>query len=1794
MADTQDKKELLRQLLAQKAAAQTPASFPLSYGQQALWFLHQNDPDNAAYNVALTARLLAPIDVEAWKKACQRLVNRHPILRTTYQIRQGLLQQVVHPLMDVDFTLEDATTDSEDALLLRVRAAYGRPFNLESGPVMRVHLFRQAPDKHVLLINIHHIACDGVSTWVLLQELRALYAAEVDGSKHALPPLTATYEQFVSAQKDLLDGPRGEALWQFWKKQLYGPLPTLDLGTDKVRPAVQTFNGASTPVSLDASLTEKLRTLAKAEGVTLFVLLASAFQAMLYRLSGQDDILVGTPTTGREQRAFQPVVGYFVNPVVLRARFADNPGFRAFLQRNKAAILGAIAHQDFPFPYLVEKLQIPRDKSRSPLFQVFFSLLKAQGDDAVQEVLAGGTPSQEGYDWGKLRIQGYDLEQQEGQFDLTLALTESLGTVSGKLKYNTDLFGPDTAERFAGHFVTLLEDILSDPEKPVSQLRLLTPDMQRWLVHDLNRTEAPYPSEACMHHLFEARADAHPDQIALHMPSLAEAGLPSQFTYKTLEEKANRLAHHLRSMGVAPESRVGIAMHRSPDMVVAMLGILKAGGAYVPLDPEYPAERLAYIAEDAGLQAVVTHEGGAAHLPDGGVPLVFLDRDWPEIAHRPAVRPEGAATASNLAYIIYTSGSTGKPKGVLIEHRGVVNKLTHFKKDVVFDHRHRFTLIASFAFDASIGQIFLPLVKGCPLYLMPRDKQNDPDYFWDFVAENGINVLYTTASFLNPMLDSPRDLRPLHIQYVFLGAERFPLPLLYKIREKLNPNTVVNMYGPTETTVNCIMHTVEGDPEGLIPLGHPLPNYTAYLLDKHMEIAPIGVTAEIHIGGPAVARGYHNQPETTAERFIPDPFSAVPGARLYKSGDLGKYLPDGRIAFMGRIDKQLKVNGYRIEPGEVESAILRHPDVKDALVLAREDNAGNNRLVAYMIPAAGAEVPAIQEMRAFLQDKLPTYMVPTAFVGMRQFPITPTGKVDINALPAPGVRPEAGTAYVEPATAVQRLLARVWAEVLGLERVGLHDNFFDLGGASVQSIQVVNKANELGFQLNAGMLFEFQVLDQLAAAAEPTYRPDRAIPASEPDQRTPPAEEAPPAGTLRPSFGGDRATVIVESIGAYLPEKVVSTQEILEGCTANVRFPIEKMTGIQTRRMAGEEEFAIDMAIRAAQDALSRSKFRPEEIELLICCNISRYDGPTKVSYEPSTSMKLRKHFGMKHAIGFDLSNACATMWTAVNIIDAFIANGIIRCGMAVSGEYITHITRTAMQELSDNFLDPRMACLTVGDSGAAVILERSTNPDVGFHSLHMFTESELCRNCIAHFTDQVHGGAIMYVESVKAAASAIQPGARLVLDAILRHNWLPEARFDHLLMHQTSSTTISDARREINSQYQHIIATPENTIDNIAHRGNTATTSHWVAIVDRVRQGRMKSGDRVVFGISGSGHTLGAALYTFDDLPDRILHNRPNPRLGTNGQEGPTLEPTRWKAPVPRVSVAALGLQGPEGKRADALEMAKQAAAACIRQSGYHKSEIGLVIHTGNYRNKFLSEPAVAALVAGDLGINPHPDSESHNKSFAFDLLNGAGGFLEACYTAIQMMQAGKYNTALVTASEVENNLDFRPNMLLGLAQTGSALLLHRDPSGQTGFGNFYMKGYPAYLDTLDIYMTWKGRESFLNFIKNPNLESYYIACLIECAEAFLQSEGLALSDIHWIVPPQISPSWIAQLGAEMGADASRMVVVPGASGDLYTSSLPYALDHLIRTHKPAQGHRALLLSVSSGIQVACALYHF
>ncbi len=1792
MPSTTDKKALLKQLLEQKANKSAGNNlFDLSYGQQSLWFLNQNAPKNAAYNVAIAARIKSPLNRDAWKRACQRLVNRHPILRTTYTTKDGALKQKVHGFMPLEFSFEDLSHLKDADFNRHVKTVYSKPFDLETGPICRMHLFKKGENDQVFLFNIHHIANDGFSTWIILEELKELYKAEINKTKADLPPVQKTYTDFVKTQRALLDGEKGQQLWEYWKNQLNGDLEPIELPLDKTPPSVQTFNGAAENLTLDKPLTDALRNLAKKEGVTLFVLLASAFQVLLHRYSGQEDIIVGTPTSGRTKKEWQSIVGYFVNPVALRAQFNDNPTFQSFLNGNRDTILNAIANQDLPFPYLVEKLNITRDKSRSPIFQVFFSLLKAQGDDTVQALMsdsgAKGT-----HQWGELQLEAYQLEQQQGQFDLTLALTESKGEITGGFKYNTDLFEGTTIKRIADHFINLLKSVVFNPELPVSELEILSEDEKHWLIHDLNQTKMPFPKEKCMHQLFEQRVDQSPDLIAVSMPSLKKKGQKHEFTYRELDQRANQVAHHLQKLGVGPESKVGISVHRSPEMIIGILGVLKSGGAYVPLDPDYPSERLAYIIEDSALSIILTQEGAAESLPEEGLNLIYLDKDKDKLDQEKAERPTSDVKSTNLAYVIYTSGSTGKPKGVLIEHKGVANKLTNFKQDVKFTAEHRFNLLASYAFDASIGQMFMPLVSGSPLFLMPKDQQNDPDSFWNFVIENDINVLYTVASFLSPMLDTPRGLEELDIKYVFLGAEVFPLKLLNKIRTKLKVDKIVNMYGPTETTVNCVMYTVEGTPKGSIPLGKPLPNYTFYILDKHLKVVPVGVPGEIHIGGPAVARGYHNRPEQTTKHFIPDPFSHNTSARLYKSGDLGKYLPDGNIAFMGRVDKQVKVNGFRIEPGEVESAIVQHNSIKDALVIAKEDKSGNKRLVAYLI-AADCQMPATQNMRSFLLEKLPSYMVPSAFVPLDEFPLLPSGKVNLNALPTPGVRPSLKTEYVAPSTEAEKHLAKIWSEVLNIPKVGIHDNFFDLGGASVQSIQVVNKANEIGFQINAGMMFELPTVEELAKAAEPKFVYKAPV---EDKVEEVVVEEEVTEHNLRPSMGTDVANTIVESIGSYLPPKAVPTQELLDSCKTPIRFPLEKMTGIKTRRMAGDEEFAIDLAINAAEDALSRSKYHPEDIELLICSNISRYDAPQQVSFEPSTAMKIKKHFGMKNAIVFDLSNACATTWTGVNIIDSFIRTGTIKVGMVVSGEYITHIAKTAMNEIDDTFMDPRMACLTVGDSAAAVILEKSPNPNVGLHFLHMFTETILCRNCIAHISDKDNGGAIMYVDSIKAAASAIQPGAKLALNMLEKTNWLENEKIDHFLMHQTSTTTINDSRREINSQYKKELVTKEQMIDNIAHRGNTATTSHWVAIVDQVREGKIKPNQKVVFGISGSGHTLGTALYTFDDLPQRILENKPKLRNG-NGVHLPAHQKRVWKTPGSvKISIDSIGVL-PESYDGElsSLEFVKIAAQDAIDRSNYEKNEIGLVINTGVYRDKFLSEPAVAALMAGDLGINLHPEPESKNKSFTFDLLNGSLGFLEACYTAIQMVQAGKFNTALITTSEIENNREYRPDNFLGIRETGSAMVLHKEETDSNiGFGNFMFKNFPAYLDTYQTHSTWGKGEAYLDFIKNPNMEEFYLKCIVETVHDFMELEGLKLEDFDLLFPPQISPEFVGQLKDQLALSDDKVVNIAREGEDFFTSSVPQSIRFAQETGMVKEGSKGLIIAVGSGIQVGCAIYQF
>jgi len=1098
----EEKRALLAQLLQKKAtptavcgaAIPSPLVLPLSHGQQALWFLYNLAPASWAYNTLFTARICSEVDGASLQRSFQTLISRHSCLRSTYteQNRQPLQQIRDRP--DIPFEEIDASGWSWDEINAKVRPSAYRPFNLEQGLPLRVCLFTHSPTDHILLLVIHHIASDFWSLLVLMDELRVLYPAEKAGTTASLPPLTASYAGYVKKQADMLAGARGEQLWRYWQQQLAGELPVLKLPTDRPRPPIQTYEGASHTFKLDEKLTQRLKAVAQQEKATLYMTLLAAFQVLLYRYTDQEDFLVGSPTFGRNWSEFSDVVGYFVNPVVLRSKIANNPTFKEFLSQVRSTVLGAIAHQDYPFGLLVDRLQLNRDPSHSPLFQVAFAFQKPQRCEEIAKLLTL-SDTEFRINWGGLELEPFEIPQQEGQFDLFLEMVELDESLLAAFKYNTDLFDAATIARMEGHFKTLLDAILNHPERRLSELPLLTPAERDQLLVEWNQTQVNYPQNQCIHYLFEAQVERTPDAVALVFEN-------QELTYRELNHRANQLAHYLQKLGVTPETLVGICVKRSVELVIGLLGILKAGGAYVPLDPAYPKERLGFILEDAAIAVLLTQQSLAGKaegrgqrpedfpssrqtLPKHNAKGVFLDSEWETIAQESQDNLSSSVTADNLAYVIYTSGSTGKPKGVAIAHRSSVS-IIHWAPTVIPIAEMKGTLAAtSICFDISILELFVPLSYGCTIILVENILQLPS---LPITVAERITHLNVVPSAIAAMVQT--HALPSSAISMTLGGEPLHQNLVQRLYQQSHLQRIINIYGPTETTIYSTCKVIQRGVQETVSIGRPIANTQVYVLDQFLQPVPIGVTGELYIGGAGVAQGYLNQPRLTAERFIQNPFSDAPEQRLYKTGDLVRYRPDSNLEYLGRRDYQVKIRGFRIELGEIEAVLSQHPTVREAVVTVQEDSPTDKRLIAYIVPERSPDQAAlISELRQFLKQKLPDYMMPAVFVILDAMPLMPNGKTNRHALPAPNsfnLTPAA--TFVAPRTLTEEVLATIWADALGLKQVGIHDNFFELGGDSILSLQIVARTNQAGLQLAPRHLFQHQTIAELAAVAGTTVQ----------------------------------------------------------------------------------------------------------------------------------------------------------------------------------------------------------------------------------------------------------------------------------------------------------------------------------------------------------------------------------------------------------------------------------------------------------------------------------------------------------------------------------------------------------------------------------------------------------------------------------------------------------------------------------------------------------------------------------
>ncbi|WP_164003031.1 non-ribosomal peptide synthetase, partial [Pyxidicoccus caerfyrddinensis] len=1040
---------------------------PLSFAQQRLWFLDELEPGNPLYNMRAAVRLRGVLDVSALERTFAELVRRHESLRTTLHAEQGQASQRIHPEGHVALTRVDLGTlpaEQREAEALRVAYAESlHPFELTRGPLLRTTLLRLSDSEHVLVLVLHHIVSDGWSMGVLVREVAALYAAFAQGLPSPLPELPVQYADYAIWQRQWLQGEELERQLSWWKQQLSGAPAHLELPTDSPRPAVRDHRGASVPVQVSASKWEALKALAQREDVTPFMLLLAAFQVVLHRHSGEEDISVGSPIAGRRHAELEGIIGFFVNTLVLRTRLEGNPSFREVLHRVRETTLGAFAHQDVPFEKLVEQLRPVRDLGRSPLFQV---MLVLQADPLPGHSLPG------------LTLDSMELESRTSRFDLHLAFSESAQGLVGSLEYPTDLFETATMVRLVGHLHQLLEGVLARPEQRIAELPLLTEAERQQVLVEWNDTRAPLAVDTCIHHLFEAQVRRTPDAPAF--------GFEGQWlTYRELDAQANQLAHHLRSLGVGPEVRVGLCAERSLELVVGLFAILKAGGAYVPLDPSYPRERLAWMLEDARPAVLLAQPSLLSRLPETqGAAVVSLADE--ALLGLPTHAPVSLATPDSLAYVIFTSGSTGRPKGAMNAHRAVVNRLLWMQQAYGLTSADSVLQKTPYSFDVSVWEFFWPLMTGARLVVARPGGHQEPDYLARLISEQHITTLHFVPSMLQVFLEEPGLERCTSLQRVVCSGEALPLELAQRCLHRLPSARLHNLYGPTEAAVDVTAYACMLDePHRSIPIGRPIANTSIRLLDSHLRPVPTGVPGELFIGGIQVGRGYLARPELTAERFIPDPFSDTPGARLYRTGDKARWLADGNIEYLGRLDFQVKVRGLRIELGEIEATLEKHPQVRQAVVVVREASPGDKRLVAYVVPPAGEQPADSSALRDFLKQQLPEYMVPSAFVALETLPLNSSGKLDRKALPALDLsRSELGPAYVAPRNDVEQRLCDIWALVLGLKQVGIHDNFFELGGDSIISLQVVARARQAGLVLATRQLFQHQTVAQLALVAK--------------------------------------------------------------------------------------------------------------------------------------------------------------------------------------------------------------------------------------------------------------------------------------------------------------------------------------------------------------------------------------------------------------------------------------------------------------------------------------------------------------------------------------------------------------------------------------------------------------------------------------------------------------------------------------------------------------------------------------
>ena len=1050
------------------------ATAPLSINQESLWFLEQLNPNTSTYNLSDALRLRGYLQIEAVQQAVDIIVARHETLRTTFRTVEGEPQQFIADTLAINLQIIPLSKPSEAEVRQILTAQAERPFDLAHGPLVRFTLVKLREDEHVLLAQFHHIISDGWSVGVFWQEFVQVYEAVANGQAVALPSLPLQFGDYTTWLHARQIKELGAQL-AFWKTQLADAPALLELPTDRPRPALQSFRGAQQIVYFSPQLRDELKAFSQREGVTLFMTLLAAFNALLTRYTGQEDLVVGAPLAGRTRTETESLIGFFVNTLVLRTNVAGDPTVRELLQRVRNTALDAYSHQDTPFEKLVAELRPERSLSYNPIFQTAFALQ----NESTSELKISG-----------LQLSPVKLGSLTAKFDLFLSLCEVPEGLRATVEYSTDLFDATTIERLLQHYQNLLAGIVANPLRRISELPLLSDAERQQLLSEWNNTATDYPSDSCLHQLFEEQAERSPDAVAVVAGEV-------RLSYRELNQRANQVAHYLRTQNIQPDTPVAIFMDRSLLMVIGILGILKAGGAYLPLDPSYPKSRLQFMLADAQTPVLLTQQRMLSTLPETSAHVVCLDTDWAAIARHSESNPNNVTTSEHLAYVIYTSGSTGQPKGTAIVHRAV-NRLVFNTNYVQLDATDCIAQVSNVSFDAATFELWGALLHGAKLVLIQKDIALSPVEFVTQLRRHKVTTMFVTTALFNALAREVPDAFST-LKTVMFGGEACDPNCVRDVLKNGAPQRLLHVYGPTESTTFASWHLIETVPEGAttIPIGRPLSNTTLYVLDRHLNPVPIGVHGELYVGGAGLAREYWRREELTAERFIQWPVAGewwldkaktdhrpptTDHQRLYKTGDIVRYLPDGSIEFIGRKDQQIKLRGFRIELGEIEAALLAHPAVQECVLLVTEGKQHDKRLIAYFV-ASAATTSTTNELREFLQQRLPDFMLPAVFCRLDELPLTPNGKVDRRNLPAlEDVQPQFATDSARPTDELELRLAWIWEQVLGVQLIGAHDNFFALGGHSLLAVRLFTAIEKaFGQRLPLATLFQAPTIAELAA-----------------------------------------------------------------------------------------------------------------------------------------------------------------------------------------------------------------------------------------------------------------------------------------------------------------------------------------------------------------------------------------------------------------------------------------------------------------------------------------------------------------------------------------------------------------------------------------------------------------------------------------------------------------------------------------------------------------------------------------